>query len=70
MNDHPGAIRTRIIIIVWRDRGCRPAVDPFGGLGGHIHTAMAAWVTIIVVPVSSMKRNPISGEITDPGHAG
>ena len=43
------------VIYVWRDNGAGPAIDPFGNAGRKVDTAVAARMSIIIVPVGSMK---------------
>src|SRR5512139_3839205 len=58
------------IVLLRRDNGLGPAIDPFGRRRGQVHTAMAARASIVVMPVGAMEGIAYAGEKGTPGHAG
>ena len=50
-------------ILLWRDGGHRPAVEPFGGLRRHVDAAVAVRDAIVVVPVGAVEGDAAFGDV-------
>src|SRR5690606_7581534 len=58
------------ILLIWGKDGTGPAVQPFGDTGRQVDTAVAARMSIIVVPVGAVEGMPGAREERAPRHTG